>query len=118
MVEGCLEWQESGLGPPETFRAATKSYFDNQDLFSQWLEEQCDTEPGNEFKKETSADLFASWAAYAKAAGDLPGTRKSFARLLERHHFTSCLMGHDNVRGWQGIRLKPTANHNGYGKDY
>jgi putative DNA primase/helicase len=51
MIEGCLEWKEKGLAAPETVLAATASYFDNQDLFSQWLEEKCDAEPGNEHKQ-------------------------------------------------------------------
>jgi putative DNA primase/helicase len=61
--------------------------------------------------------LFASWSAYAKAAGDLPGTRKSFARLLERHRFTPCRIGTEQARGWRGIRLKPTATSSRYGDD-
>jgi putative DNA primase/helicase len=115
MIEGCLEWQESGLCPPPTVVAATKSYFDNQDLFGQWLEEECDAEPGNKHKTATSAELFKSWSVYAKAAGDLPGTRKSVARLLERHGFTSCRIGTEQARGWRGIRLKPTNGYGGYG---
>jgi putative DNA primase/helicase len=106
MIEGCLAWQKIGLAPPEIVKAATASYFENQDLFSQWLEEKCDAEPGNEHKTATSADLFASWASYAKAAGDPAGTRKSFARILERHHFQSYRQ-HGGVRSWRGIRLKP-----------
>jgi putative DNA primase/helicase len=84
MIRGCLAWQANGLAPAETVLAATASYFDNQDLFAQWLEEKCDAEPGNEHKTSTSAKLFKSWSDYAKAAGDPPGTRKSFARILAR----------------------------------
>ena len=113
MIEGCLEWQEKGLAPPETVRAATASYLDNQDLFSQWLEEKCDAEPGNEHKTATSADLFASWAAYAKAAGDRAGTRKSFARMLERRHFEPYRQT-GGVRAWRGIRLKADQWSGGY----
>jgi putative DNA primase/helicase len=77
MIEGCLAWQKIGLAPPEAVKAATAAYFDNQDLFSQWLEEKCDVEPDNKHKTATSADLFKSWSEYAKAAGDPAGTRKS-----------------------------------------
>jgi putative DNA primase/helicase len=114
MIEGCLEWQKTGLNPPESVKAATASYFDNQDLFSQWLEEKCDPEPGNEHKTATSADLFASWAAYAKAAGDRAGTRKSFARMLERRRFEP-YRTHGGVRAWRGISLKADQWTNTYG---
>jgi putative DNA primase/helicase len=69
MIQGCLDWQASGLAPPETVRAATASYFDNQDLFAQWLEEKCDAEPGNEFKTATSAALFKSCLYYSPYSG-------------------------------------------------
>jgi putative DNA primase/helicase len=82
-------------------------------LFSQWLEEKCDAEPGNEHKTATSADLFASWAAYAKAAGDRAGTRKSFARMLERRHFEPYRQT-GGVRAWRGIRLKADQWSGGY----
>jgi putative DNA primase/helicase len=108
MIDGCLEWQRIGLAPPETVIAATASYFDNQDLFAQWLEEKCDAEPGNEFKTATSAELFKSWSNYAKAAGDPTGSRKSFARLLERRRFEP-FRQHGGIRAWHGIRLKPSG---------
>jgi putative DNA primase/helicase len=107
MIEGCLEWQGRGLAPAETVLAATASYFENQDLFSQWIEEKCDAEPGNEFKTATSASLFASWSSYAKAAGDVPGSRVSFARLLERRRFEPYRQ-QGGARAWRGIRLKPS----------
>jgi putative DNA primase/helicase len=113
MIQGCLEWQADGLSPPETVRAATASYFDNQDLFSQWLDEKCDAEPGNEHKIATSADLFKSWSDYAKAAGDTAGTRRSFARTLERCGLEPARQAHTGTRIWRGVRLKPS----GYGND-
>lgn len=105
MIDGCLEWQRIGLAPPETVLAATASYFENQDLFAQWLEEKCDAEPDNPHKTTTSADLFKSWSDYAKAAGDTAGIRKSFARILERHRFKPD-RAHGGTRIWRGIRLR------------
>jgi putative DNA primase/helicase len=105
MIDGCRDWQWSGLAPPETVLAATASYFENQDLFAQWLGEKCDAEPDNEHKTATSADLFKSWSDYAKAAGDPPSTRKSFARILERHGFKPD-RAHGGTRIWRGIRLR------------
>jgi putative DNA primase/helicase len=108
MIQGCLDWQTHGLSPPETVLAATASYFDNQDLVAQWIEEKCDAEPGNEHKTATSAELFKSWSDYAKAAGDTAGTRKSFARILERHGFRSDRQTNTGTRIWRGIYLKPS----------
>jgi putative DNA primase/helicase len=88
---------------------ATNEYFSAQDLFGQWLDDECDVEPGNTYKTEASADLFASWRAYAERAGEQPGTQKSFAenmqtRGLERFRTKS-------FRGFRGIRLRQQPSH-------
>jgi putative DNA primase/helicase len=89
MVEGCLDWQEHGLSRPEIVQKTTEEYFAGQDLFGQWLDEDCDVERGNEFKSETSADLFASWSGYATRAGERPGSRKAFADLMQKRGMTT-----------------------------
>jgi putative DNA primase/helicase len=106
MIDGCLEWQSVGLAAPEIVRAATASYFDNQDVFNQWIEEECDGDPYDDTKTATAADLFASWVKYAKAAGEAAGSRKPFARFLERRGFRPFRQT-GGVRAWRGIRLKP-----------
>lgn len=112
MINGCLAWQRDGLTPPETVRAATAGYFDNQDLFAQWVEEECDACPGDASICDTSSNLFNSWSQFARAAGDQPGTRKSFARLLERRGFEPCRL-HGGVRAWRGIRVRPHKSSGG-----
>jgi putative DNA primase/helicase len=112
MIDGCLTWQLDGLLPPKSVQAATESYFEDQDVFGEWLEEKCDTEPGNEFKTATSVDLFGSWMVYAKAAGETPGSRKTFAALLRRKHFKP-FRQHGGGRAWRGVRLKVTPSDQG-----
>jgi putative DNA primase/helicase len=104
MIEGCLEWQQHGLSKPASVTAATADYFAEQDLFAQWLAENCDVEPTNDYKWERTAELFASWAAYAKAAGDNPGNTKSFGPAMRRHGLRE--KRSTRARGWQGVRLK------------
>jgi len=41
MIDGCLDWQAQGLLRPDSVTSATKSYFEEQDLFGRWLEERC-----------------------------------------------------------------------------
>ena len=70
MIEGCLDWQANGLVRPASVSAATDTYFSDQDLFGQWLDEMCDAEVGNTYKTEKSTDLFVSWKDFAQRAGD------------------------------------------------
>ena len=80
MIDGCLDWQASGLVRPPIIVEATNTYFDEQDLFGQWLSEFCDVEHDNSYKWENATELFKNWQIYAEAAGEKPGTTKSFRR--------------------------------------
>jgi len=107
-IDGCMAWQRDGLVRPASIKAATEAYFADQDTFGAWLEEDCDVEPGNEYKSATSADLFAAWQRYAKAAGEGAMTRKAFAERMQR----SGLQIHKGAKGarlYQGVRLVPAA---------
>jgi putative DNA primase/helicase len=70
MIDGCLDWQQSRLSRPATVLAATESYFEEQDVLSQWIAEECDHEPGNPHKWETVAALFEAWREYCSHIGD------------------------------------------------
>lgn len=103
-IEGCLDWQMNGLVRSERDRAATEAYFANQDSFGQWLTEECDCDPGNEYKTGGSTELFNAWSAFARRVGDNPGTIKSFPERMEKRGFEKV---HRKVgRVWLGVRLK------------
>ena len=87
MIDGALDWQLNGLVTPQSVAEATAEYFDDQDLFGQWLEEECVVEQENPHRWATSADLFANWTAYAKRAGEESGTAKRFGDNMRRRGF-------------------------------
>ncbi len=116
MINGCLAWQEEGLKQPESVATATAEYFDDQDLLGQWLEDCCTVEAENAHRWEMAADLFQSWAEYAKAANELPGTQKGLASKLIRHRLRNGAKKYNgkNHRVWLGINLrKPDTGHFG-----
>ena len=45
IVDGAVAYQQQGLAPPEVVVAATDEYFENEDLFQQWLADCCDLAP-------------------------------------------------------------------------
>jgi putative DNA primase/helicase len=105
MIDGCLDWQTHGLQRPPSVFEATEEYFSNQDTFGQWLEEDCDAEPGNPYKSETSAALFKSWQAYATNAGAKSGSRTAFADAMERRGIKKD-KGAKGARIYRGVCLK------------
>jgi len=83
MIEGCLEWQQEGLGRPAVIREATDDYFAEQDVFGQWIRAEC--EEGN--VEEKSSELFQSYAAYCKRMGDNPGSIRAFSFEMKKRGY-------------------------------
>ncbi|MEH6790951.1 phage/plasmid primase, P4 family [Parasphingorhabdus sp.] len=81
MIEGCVEWQHKGLQRPDAVAGATDRYFSDQDVFGQWMDDQCERADGV-FEQPTP--LFKSWSDYAVDAGEHPGNAKDFKANLER----------------------------------
>jgi putative DNA primase/helicase len=108
MVEGCLDWQQNGLIRPASVRSATEAYFSDQDLLGQWIDEECEVDPGNEYKKETSADLFEAWTAFAARAGEKPMSKRAFGEAMQRRGFEPA-RGTGGVREFRGVRFKRKA---------
>jgi putative DNA primase/helicase len=104
MIEGGLDWQRNGLQRAESVLRATEAYFSEQDLFGQWLDEECEVEPGNEHKWEFTGTLFSSWSTYVGQAGEKPGRKKSFSESLQRRGFEA-KRGAKGKRAFKGIKL-------------
>ncbi|WP_426034961.1 phage/plasmid primase, P4 family [Brevundimonas sp. DC300-4] len=112
-IEGCLEWQQVGLSPPAGVVAATESYFADQDVFSQWLEDECELEPTRERGAraqtfELSKVLFASWVAFSDDTGGAAPNTRTFGDAMKRHGLVPTKRGRGD-RCWEGIALKPDA---------
>lgn len=73
-IDGCLAWQREGLAPPASVREATADYPAAEDALERWLDDCC-TLDRNAW--ESSADLWASWKAWAERTGELVGNNGS-----------------------------------------
>ncbi len=104
-IRGCLERSECGLPRPAAIQSATEQYFEDQDTFSQWLEECCEIDKANSFS--TSADLYQSWRRYAEEAGEDAGSRKLLGQKLKRIGLSGGQrrIREKNCKVWVGISL-------------
>lgn len=84
MIEGCLAWQREGLNKPDCVIEETKQYFENQDIFANWLEDCC---KNNSSGFELSSKLYESWKRYAENAGVKAGSTKTFPDLMKRRGY-------------------------------
>lgn len=88
-INGCLDWQKHGLIRPEVVLRATAAYFEEQDVMGSWLRDNCEVNVEDEYLTSSATELFRSWSNYCKAAGEQPGSQKTFAQSMRREHFGS-----------------------------
>ncbi len=105
MIQGCLDWQANGLKRSESVQAATKTYFSEQDLMGQWIEDRCDVRLGDPKMFDRSADLYDDWSTFCGKAGESPGTKKGFGGAMRKRGFMLD-RGPDGTRVIRFIRLK------------
>jgi putative DNA primase/helicase len=109
LIDGCIDWLERGLAPPQAVLDATGKYLEAEDAVSAWIEECC------EFKADawtSAADLFGSWESWAQRAGEYVGSRKRLAQQLESRGIQP--ERHHEGRGFRGLTLmSPTYSWRG-----
>lgn len=101
MIKGCLDWQANGFVVPASVNAETDAYFAQQDLFTLWLAECCDTSHPDAWTSTT--DLFKSWMKYAEDNGEPKGSSRTLSQKLQKRGFQPYrkTVG----RGFSGIAL-------------
>jgi putative DNA primase/helicase len=79
MIDGCLHWQEDGLGRPASMVEATEEYLQDEDTFGQFLGECCDRGPA---LFDTVPTMFRAYSAWCEKQGEKPLSRKAFKSAL------------------------------------
>jgi putative DNA primase/helicase len=109
MVEGCLEWQEHGLGEPDSVREATEQYRAEMDTLAAFIEDRCVV---REDVVAPATPLYKQYQMWCDDAGEKPETQKMFGMRLRERGFVSDKIKrgpHKDRKGWFGIGLR--ADH-------
>jgi putative DNA primase/helicase len=109
MVEGCLEWQEHGLGEPESVREATDQYRAEMDTLAAFIEDRCVVREG---VVAPATPLYKQYQMWCDDAGEKPETQKMFGMRLRERGFVSAKIKrgpYKDRKGWLGIGLR--ADH-------
>jgi putative DNA primase/helicase len=102
LVQGCLDWQENGLRPPQAVLEATEAYLAGEDAVAAWIDEKCERDPN---AWTPSSQLFGSWAAWATSVGETIGSQKALTAKLEGKGFAK--KDTNRARGFIGLRPIP-----------
>lgn len=103
-IEGARKFYADGeLRDPATVHEATEEYFDDEDDFSQWLQER--TAPAGREAFTLASDLAEDYREWAFKNGAQQRSAKSVGVLLADRGFKRHRKGASGVRGYIGIRL-------------
>lgn len=105
MIEGCLQWQQVGLTPPAVVHNASQEYFDGEDVFGGWLSD-CIEVTNDDEDYVTSLVLYRSWAEWANARHEQPGSAKRLSQALVARGFKRMREKGTQHRGFAGLKVK------------
>lgn len=106
-VEGCLEWQKTGLRAPASVLASTANYVESQDIMAEWIDECCTT---GEFVRGQATALFKSFSAWAEDRSEFVPSQTRFADRMAARGFVKEKGGSGAVQ-YKGIALLREAAH-------
>jgi len=105
LVEGCLEWQDSGLGSCDAVEQATVAYRTENDVIGRFVDECCDL--GDEYRVTRKA-LRAALARYCEDTGDDVPPAATVGRWLTERGVRDSRV--DGIRAYRGIRVQDDSN--------
>lgn len=104
-VQGCLDWQQSGLEEPMEIARAIEEYRQEQDILGDFLRARCYLDLKNAECTVSHKELYAGYQEWCGENSVDPVTSRTFARRLKEkdyiEKFTSL-----GQRKWRHIRLK------------
>jgi putative DNA primase/helicase len=106
MVQGCLEWQSSGIKTPPIIKREVSQLFESQDPLRDFLEESCVIEDDARVEVGEIRQEYLRWCEYNKIRK--PMSVVWFSRSLLQRDGIEEARGKGGVRGMTGIRVKTT----------
>ena len=103
-IEGCLEWQDSGLCPPAAVVDATADYLDAEDALASWFAECCMDDTDVNATPLPSSLLYSSWRTWAERAGEFVGPQKRFVQAMVSKGYVSERITKGDDKGKMGMR--------------
>ena len=101
-VEGCLEWQRSGLQAPDEVRKATGEYRSEMDVLGAFLKECCQRDPDTTVGVQ---DLYRAYQVWCEEGGERAEGKRKFSSQLKERGFESRRSGPNGSYEWQKLQL-------------
>jgi putative DNA primase/helicase len=102
MVQGCLLWQEEGLGAPLAVAEATAAYQAESDHLEQFLEDCCEIDSSANVPRTA---LFKRYQEWASDIDEIALPYHVFSERMAKKGFKSDRIGPERTRSWRGVGL-------------
>ena len=107
-VEGCMEWQKTGLSPPAEIKQATEGYKSDQDVLREFFE--CECEFGRT-KQVTAKAIWSRWKAWCLENDQNHNSQKWMAPRIERKGCTKRRTSSGILYVGIGLKPEPSVYH-------
>ncbi|MBE0474808.1 phage/plasmid primase, P4 family, partial [Rhodoferax sp.] len=101
-LQGCLEWQKSGLNPPKCVRDATEEYFEEEDAVGEFIDDECQRSPHS---KEPISAVYQRWKDRAESRGEFVGSSRWLTQQLLSRGFERDRLG-TGAKAIKGLFLR------------
>ncbi|MGN1025953.1 MAG: phage/plasmid primase, P4 family, partial [Faecousia sp.] len=105
-VQGCLDWQQNGIIPPDVVETANRAYKEEMDTFSQFFEECCVVREG---ARVTNKMLRAKYDEWCAENGEYRMTQRPFSRKLRERGYETRNSSPNGTAEWHGFTLRGEA---------
>jgi putative DNA primase/helicase len=105
LVDGCMEWIEDGLCPPQSVKAATETYRNEEDAIGLFIADCLRTDPASRVTAKAMHDCYLAWNSTSGEGRPL-GPRKFMKAMKDKGYDT----GHSREgKVFPGLRLGEDA---------
>ncbi len=102
-IEGCLAWQQQGLNPPESVKAATAEYREESDVISRFVEDECSV---GESQSAGATMLYDHYVGWCRSSGQRSMSQTAFGRRLRERGYKKDSSSGRVVYYGIGLRIK------------
>jgi putative DNA primase/helicase len=103
VLQGCQDWQRTGLGEPKEVQEAGADYRQEMDLLADFLGQRCTVHPNTVV---TDSELYTQYVGWCKRSAEIAMSQWQFNASISERGFTKHRSASSGANRWHGIGLR------------
>ena len=118
MLDGCAEWQRTGLSATDRIKEASAAYIESNDTLGAWLEERTEPLPNGDISDGKT--LYKDFAGWCEAQGETVWKRRGWSDAMIDRGFKDARKRINGTltRGFYGVKLRLEPASHSQANDY